>query len=186
MQGKKDLRKRMLAARAAFDPEEKQKFDQFICEEIGQKIEELGAQVIHTFLPMGDEINIFLVIKMMLQNGLTVVAPKSVKSRRMENLVLKSLDELEEGIFGTRHPANSYQYVGYYDLFIVPGLAFDKRGYRLGYGAGYYDMFLAAQLKGHKLGVCYPFQVVEHVPAEAHDVPMNDVLNGLPKKWKVT
>lgn len=179
MMQKNDLRKKMLAARAALVPEEKQRYDRRLCEQLWDRVEHRKVRVLHTYLPMGDEVNIFPFLEKALEQGLMVVAPKSLKARRMENRVLHSLSDLEAGIFGTSHPAGGQIYEGPYDLFIVPGLAFDRRGARLGYGAGYYDLFLGSQIAGHKLGICYPFQFVDELPTEAHDVQMDEVLGEL-------
>jgi 5-formyltetrahydrofolate cyclo-ligase len=89
---------------------------------------------------------------------------------------LKSLDELESGVYGTSHPINGVEYFGDYDLIIVPGLAFDDRNQRLGYGGGYYDDFMKQYPHAHKLGICYPFQKVKQVPVELHDLKIDDVL----------
>jgi len=178
MQEKKLLREKMLALRAGLLPSDKRRHDHSICDQLWQLVEETGASRVHTYLPMGDEVDIFPFIGAMLEKGLTVVAPKSLKGRRMENLVLQSLSELEAGIFGTSHPASGLVYDGSYDLFIVPGLAFDRQGNRIGYGAGYYDAFLGSQPSGQKLGICYPFQVLDELPAEGHDVRLDGVLWG--------
>lgn len=62
------------------------------------------------------------------------------------------------------------------DLFIVPGIGFDRAGHRLGHGAGFYDRLLSAsQAKGFRLGYAYDFQVVPIIPCEAHDMPMDAI-----------
>ncbi len=168
----------MLALRATLSLSEKQYHDQFICEKLWQFIQEMGAGTVHTYLPMGHEVDIFPFIGAMLENGVTVVAPKSLKGRKLENLVLRSLTELEAGIYGTSHPASGQVYTGGYDLFIVPGLAFDRQGNRIGYGAGYYDAFLGSHPSGYKLGIGYPFQLLEVIPSEPHDVKLDGVFCG--------
>ena len=55
-------------------------------------------------------------------------------------------------------------------------MAFDRRGNRLGRGKGYYDRLLPRIPTAYKLGLCFPFQLVEQIPAEAHDIPMDEVL----------
>ena len=63
-------------------------------------------------------------------------------------------------------------------IWIVPGLAFTAKGARLGYGGGWYDRFLsAASPSAVSLGVAYPFQVVEELPIEAHDIPLNGIVS---------
>ena len=62
-----------------------------------------------------------------------------------------------------------------FDLILVPGLAFDKSGARLGRGRGFYDRFLAG-ITGFRVGVCFDWQLVESVPVEAHDIRMDAVV----------
>ena len=62
-----------------------------------------------------------------------------------------------------------------FDLVIIPGVAFDRQGGRLGYGKGYYDRFLE-QTTAFRLALAFNFQVLEKVPTEKHDVPMNGIL----------
>jgi 5,10-methenyltetrahydrofolate synthetase len=64
------------------------------------------------------------------------------------------------------------------DFVVVPGLAFDRNRYRLGYGGGYYDNFLMTQPKAQKVGIFYPFQEVVQVPKEAHDVQLDEMVVG--------
>jgi len=68
-----------------------------------------------------------------------------------------------------------------FDLVLVPGVAFDRRGYRIGFGAGMYDRFFDANPLPHRLALAFAFQVVDHIPAAAHDLPVHAILtqNGL-------
>lgn len=63
------------------------------------------------------------------------------------------------------------------DLVMVPGVAFDQRGMRMGRGKGFYDRFLPKVPQAHKLGICFPFQKVEEIPTDPWDVPMEVVLS---------
>lgn len=69
-------------------------------------------------------------------------------------------------------PISEYQDI---ELAIIPGVAFDKEGNRLGRGKGYYDRLLPL-LKCHTIGLCYPFQMVEQVPHEPHDIKVDETL----------
>lgn len=173
---KKELRKQMLTERASLDLKIKAQYDQWICEKIWADIVKGSFQFVHCYLPMGSEVNIFPLIEKMLAHGITVVMPKTLPKRQLQHLILHAVDELEKGVFGTRHPANAKVFTGAYDLIIVPGLAFDHHNFRLGYGGGYYDHFLVHHHKAYKLGICYPFQVMEAVPLESHDVQLDGVL----------
>ncbi|MCB0537907.1 MAG: 5-formyltetrahydrofolate cyclo-ligase [Bacteroidetes bacterium] len=173
---KKKVRRQMLAERAKLEMPMKEKYDHWVCEEIWSIILEHKHQFVHSYLPMGAEINIYPLIERMLKAGITVVTPKTLPKPRMQHLVMSSLDELEAGVFGTRHPANAPVFTGKYDLIIVPGLAFDHLNFRLGYGGGYYDNFLVYHPETYKLGICYPFQRMETIPLESHDVELEEIL----------
>ncbi len=170
------LRKEMLSKRAFMNRGVKKSYDQKICDDLWSIVERENYKIIHAYLPMGTEINISPLLEKLLETGRTVVTPKTLSKRKLQNLVLNSLNEIEQGVFGTTHPANSYEYTGDFDLIIIPGLAFDKDNYRLGYGAGYYDNFLINHSKAFKVGIFYPFQEVERVPREEHDVRLNKVI----------
>lgn len=167
----------MLTQRAKLDPRQKKAWDKAICDALWNMLSERRWATIHCYLPMQNEVDMVPLIRRMLEADLTVVTPKTLPDRKLQHLVLRSLEELEWGIFGTSHPAKARTFSGDYDLIIVPGLAFDKANYRLGYGGGYYDAFLAQHPDAYKAGIGYPFQLVEQIPLEEHDVMLNQVLS---------
>jgi len=112
----------------------------------------------------------------LLKRNYTVVCPKSLPRRTIRNLILRSTAELEEGRYGTKHPSGDNEYTGDIDFYIVPGLAFDKNGYRIGYGSGYYDTYFSAHSTGFKLGICYHFQLIKDLPIEPHDINLNEII----------
>ncbi|MBP5649552.1 MAG: 5-formyltetrahydrofolate cyclo-ligase [Bacteroidales bacterium] len=75
------------------------------------------------------------------------------------------------GDFNILEPQN-VAYTGGYDLIIVPGVAFDRQGNRMGRGRGYYDRFLCQHRDVKKIGICFDFQLVDSVPVEENDIPM--------------
>ena len=79
------------------------------------------------------------------------------------------------GDFNILEPQNR-PYTGGYDLIVVPGMAFDRAGNRLGRGKGYYDRFLSQHPNVPKIGICFGFQMVDSVPTEANDIRMDKVL----------
>lgn len=173
---KKQLREEMLNSRKKLTHDIKKAYDRSICDALWQKVSSEGFAIVHTYLPMGEEVDITPMIRKMLSAGICVVAPKTLPRRQLSHLVLHSLEELEKGVFGTSHPAGSEEYQGPYDMIIVPGLAFDLQNFRLGYGGGYYDGFLSQHSKSLKWGIGYPFQMLEKVPSEEHDVQLDRIL----------
>lgn len=84
--------------------------------------------------------------------------------------------ELESGAFDIEEPSgNNLADVDDIDLMIIPGVAFDRKGTRLGRGKGFYDRLLAMS-KATKIGVGYEFQLFDELPSEEHDVPMDFVI----------
>lgn len=173
---KNALRQQIHLKRNSMNETSKELFDVSICKVLVQLIEERNCKTVHAYLPMGSEINIAPLLQMLLSKELTVVTPKTLKKRKLQHLVLTSLENLESGIYGTSHPANGIEYSGDYDLIIVPGLAFDTNNYRLGYGGGYYDAFLAENPNTFMVGIGYPFQKIKSVPKEAHDARLDLVI----------
>ncbi|MBC7555060.1 MAG: 5-formyltetrahydrofolate cyclo-ligase [Taibaiella sp.] len=173
---KKMLRNTMMQERDNMPAAVKAVYDSIICDRLETLIQERDARVVHSYLPMGSEVDVFPLLEYLLSKGITIVSPKTMPARQLENLVLHSITDLETGKWGTHHPANSTVYTGVIDFFIVPGLAFDRHHYRLGYGKGYYDTHLATQPLVYKAGVCYPFQVIDKVPIETHDVQLDEVI----------
>ena len=85
--------------------------------------------------------------------------------------------ELKTGKFGIEEPTGpEINNLSNIDLVIVPGMAFDMKGNRLGRGKGYYDKLLR-KMRCYKIGVCYNFQLLENIPVEEHDFPMDMVIS---------
>jgi 5-formyltetrahydrofolate cyclo-ligase len=80
------------------------------------------------------------------------------------------------GDFNILEPQNE-PYTGGFDLIVVPGVAFDRNGNRLGRGKGYYDRFLCHHLDVKRIGICFDFQLVEEVPTEPLDIKMDEVIS---------
>ena len=80
------------------------------------------------------------------------------------------------GDFNILEPQNE-PYTGDFDLIVVPGVAFDRNGNRLGRGRGYYDRFLSQHLDVKRIGICFDFQLVDEVPADPFDIRMDEVIS---------
>ena len=124
-----------------------------------------------------DEADTWKILRAAWQRGKTVALPRCAKDGQMAFYRVSSESELQCGMLGIREPsAGCPLYLPTPDdLCIVPGLAFDRRGFRLGYGGGYYDRFLA-EYPMHTIGLCYPNCLADVLPSEPFDIPVRQVI----------
>ncbi|MGD8352174.1 MAG: 5-formyltetrahydrofolate cyclo-ligase, partial [Nitrospirota bacterium] len=116
-----------------------------------------------------------------LESGKAVLVPKvHEEDAALELYEIKGLDELAPGYMGIPEPegrAESLRGIGDVDLVVVPGAAFDEKGNRLGYGKGYYDKLLSSEdARPSLVALAYEEQMVEAIPAEAHDIGIDTIL----------
>ncbi len=104
--------------------------------------------------------------------------PKSLEKPKMAHYVTADLNRLTIGKYGIKEVDSTEIYEGTYDIILVPGLVFSADGYRVGYGGGYYDFFLAHHPEALKVGVGFPFQLAEKIPVEKHDVQLDKLILG--------
>jgi len=130
------------------------------------------AKYILLYYPHKNEVNILPLFQRL--KGKTLLLPRT-DSKDIFPITVNCLKSLKKGKFGIPEPEGSPVEIEKIDVVIVPAVAFDKKGHRLGYGKGYYDRFLK-KFKGTKIGVAYDFQVVEKLPKEEHDVPVDLVI----------
>lgn len=133
------------------------------------------AQSVFVYCAIGSELPTRGVILAALAQGKAVFLPKCGARGAMRALRIFSVDELKAGRFGIPEPTGDMELNGTPDLCIVPGLAFDAHGGRLGYGGGYYDRFLS-RADTTAVALAYAAQVVGHVPVCAHDVPVDYII----------
>ena len=134
------------------------------------------SKVIMFFVSFNSEVNTHDMIRKSLQSK-TVAVPK-VAEHEIEPSVILDIDSLvASGKFGILEPIEPMK-IAYknIDLVLVPGLAFDREGHRIGYGFGYYDKFLRKVPRAAKIGLCFDFQVVDRIPREEHDVPVDMIV----------
>ncbi len=156
-------------------------------EQICQKSEELGrlflasrayqeAKTIYGYLPYNQEVRTVAVLQQALADGKRVAVPKCYGDQ-MRFIYLTDLSQVEKGYCGIPEPiADGPVAQDSTALVLMPGLAFTKDGQRMGYGGGFYDKFLAAEPSHPTLALCYDFQMVEQIPTEDYDIPVDIVL----------
>jgi 5-formyltetrahydrofolate cyclo-ligase len=152
--------------------------DEQIClsERIVQHIEQCEAfRTAHSVLcywPLADEVQIGPLIEKYWQTKQFYLPV--VRGDEMEIRLFLGRDHMQTGAFGIMEPVGE-AYAGEVDLVVVPGVAFDLQGHRLGRGRGYYDRFLPST-RASKIGVAFRLQIVDAVPADEWDVVMDEVI----------
>ncbi|MCA1831685.1 MAG: 5-formyltetrahydrofolate cyclo-ligase [Actinomycetota bacterium] len=127
-----------------------------------------GAKTVLAFASFGPEIPTDPLLARLLDEGRAVLLPY-VEGDRLIAAAISSLDDLIPGYRGIREPALRER-ASTADVVIVPGVAFDERGGRLGYGGGFYDRFLETIDPSVPIvGICFDAQIVTSVPREGHD-----------------
>ncbi len=133
------------------------------------------SKTVFIYVSYGSEISTAELIKEALKEK-TVLVPYCIDGfGKMIAVKIKSMDDLKAGMYGIKEPKCHTEYEGSIDLTIVPGVAFSKEGYRIGYGKGYYDRFLKAH-KTFSLGICHHELLFDKVPFNEHDVKINKIL----------
>lgn len=141
----------------------------------------LAAQRVLLYYSLPDEIDTHALADRLVAAGKTVVLPHVVGDGLMCLRRYTGPSDLRTGAFGIMEPAGADYDANAegLDVAVVPGMAFDRSGHRLGRGKGYYDRFLAALARApYIIGLCFPFQLVESVPVAAHDVAVDEVISG--------
>ncbi len=155
---KRNLRTFYKEKRNALTTEQKQKMDEAVLQRVKQLHKFQNAKLILTYVSTPIEVDTRALIRYALESGKQVAVPRCVENtREMEFYLIRSLEELKPRTFGVDEPeaveANKVK-LFQNSVCIVPGLCFDRQGYRLGYGKGYYDRFLS-NYHGPTIGLCY-------------------------------
>ena len=134
------------------------------------------ANTIYGYLPYNQEVRTVPMLRQALRDGKRVAVPK-VFGDEMRFIYLEDLDAVEKGYAGIPEPvADGPVANDPTALVLMPGLAFDAEGHRIGYGGGFYDRFLEDEPQHPTLALCYDFQMLEHLDTEAHDIPVDQVI----------
>lgn len=138
------------------------------------------ADIIFAYFSVGSEADTLKIIHYALSEGKKVALPKCTdKKGAMDFYFIDDTDSsLEEGMFSLKEPDISScekAYASDNSLCIVPALAMDKDGYRLGYGGGYYDRFLSS-FKGATVGLCYKECFCDELPRDKYDIRLDTII----------
>lgn len=134
------------------------------------------AKTIYGYLPYNQEVRTVPILEQALRDGKRVAVPK-VYGDEMRFIYMEDLSLVEKSGFGIPEPVADGPVALEEDaLILMPGLAFDPMGNRMGYGGGYYDKYLQAQPNHPTVALCYDFQMLQRLDTEEHDIPVDLVL----------
>jgi 5-formyltetrahydrofolate cyclo-ligase len=147
------------------------------------------AGVIHTFLPQRAEPNTFFLVNEALKTRRRMQVPKVDGAIHLTHHWLEDITLLKMNSWGIPEIQENGAFqadLSEVDLVLVPGLAFSRNGARLGQGKGYYDRFLTKLTGARTLGVGFDWQLLDHVPQEAHDQRLDGVVTECQLFWPLT
>ena len=175
---KGELRRQIISLRNQFSAGERILKSNTIQEKLFGMDEYRNANTVLFYVSTGSEVHTHGMIRAALGEK-RVAVPVSRPDFSMEPALISSMGELQPGAMGILEPRNpTFLPVGEIDLVLVPSVAFDASGNRIGYGKGYYDRFLPrVSRETPVIGLAFEQQVVEKVPADAHDMPVSMVLS---------
>ncbi len=173
---KTELRRRIRARKRAMTEEEIEMRSARLAQLFFASDAYKNAKTIYGYLPYNQEVRTVPMLAQALKDGKKVAVPK-VYGDEMKFLYLDDLTAVAKGYAGIPEPiADGPVAQDETALVLMPGLAFDPQGHRIGYGGGFYDKFLAAEPNHPTLALCYEFQMLPQLDVEAHDIPVDTVL----------
>jgi len=172
---KEQLRKEIKQKREQLSKEEIKELSKKVIEKLKNLKEFQNAKTVMLYLPIKGEVDLTDLFEELLNSGKTLLLPK-VLGDNLVAVEVSDKDLIKEGRFKIPEPVGGRIFKPEkVDFVAVPGVAFDKKGCRIGFGKGYYDRFLP-RVKGFKAGVAYDFQLFEEIPCEGHDVRLDAII----------
>ncbi len=173
---KKALRKAIREKKAAMTQEQIVAASRELARQFTQTDAYKKAKTLYGYLPYNQEVRTVPILEQALSDGKRVAVPK-MYGDDMEFIYLDDLNAVAVNSYGIPEPIADGPIARDKDaLVLMPGLAFDKEGHRVGYGGGYYDRYLANEPTHPLVALCYDFQMFEKLETEEFDIPVDLVL----------
>ena len=174
---KQELRTLLLTKRLKQLPEKKEINDKKIIEHIISLPEFINANQILFYIPIQGEVDLTHIFEE-YKNEKEFALPRMIySSKDLDLYKINNMDDLEKGTYDIPEPKKDLKEIKPedIDLVLLPGIGFGLDGHRIGYGEGFFDKLLK-KIPALKIGIAYEFQIVENVPAEDHDIPVNMII----------
>lgn len=176
---KKELRNIIRDRKRQFSKQELGELSLAVLERLRQNAMFQSASRLLLYYSLPDEVDTHCLIDQLVDEGKQVYLPVVIDSEHMQIREYTGKQDLQEGSYhimepiGTLLPEDRY---GELQVGVIPGMSFDPEGNRLGRGKGYYDRILTLTPHLYKIGMCFDFQKVAHVPTEATDIKMDAIV----------
>ncbi len=174
---KQELRIAIKAKKLAMAPDDIALRSRQLCHLILSSPAYHDAATIYGYLPFNQEVNLLPLLQQALADGKQIALPKC-RGSEMHFIFMTDFSRVQYTRSGVPEPLDDSPLA--WDqtaLVLVPGLAFDRRGYRVGYGGGYYDRFLAREPDHPTIALCYDFQLVNQIPSDPLDFPVQHIFS---------
>ncbi len=187
---KNEIRSNLLARRGQLSKAEVESMSCAVVSSVKSLAEWKKAEEVLLYWPIKNEVDVTPLFRDALESGKKVFMPCCRRDDPgiMDFGVVRAEGDLLQGSFGIKEPCRDkceFPDVISPDVMIIPGVGFDRKGYRIGFGGGYYDRFLAHPQKVGSLamGVCYAFQVMDEIAAEEWDKPVQSICTDKDVIW---
>lgn len=173
---KKELRRQIRERKRAMTVQEIESKSQALAELFFASEQYRQAKTLYGYLPYNQEVRTVPMLQKALEDGKRVAVPK-VYGEEMRFIYMEDLSQVSLGYAGIPEPiADGPVAEDPEALVLMPGMAFDPQGHRIGYGGGFYDKFLASEPNHPTVALCYDFQVMDRLETEEFDIPVDLVL----------
>lgn len=174
---KAGLRKTILAARSLLSPDQVKESSRRIAKRLKELEPLQSARVVMAYSSIRNEVDLWPYLEGLLEQGKTVLLPR-VEGETLAAVQFEGRERCLTSSFGISEPCGSKHPLEKIEAVLVPGVAFDGKGHRLGYGRGFYDRFLQKLSPSVFLcGIAYEFQIVDSVFPEESDIPMHWIVS---------
>ena len=173
---KQELRKEIRAKKRAMTQAEIEEKSCRLCRLFLESDAYREAKSVYGYMPYNQEVRTVALLEQALRDGKRVAIPKCY-DKEMRFIWMDDLSRVEKGYAGIPEPiADGPVADDTTALVLMPGMAFDPAGHRIGYGGGFYDRFLAEEPNHPTLALCYDFQVLPQLKTEEFDIPVDTVI----------
>ena len=177
---KSDIRKDILYKRNSLSESEIINNSKIISLRVIATKEYQSSKSIGAYYPTGSEVKTFDIIKHSIDNKKEIGLPRVIDSTKIKffKIIEDSFEKIKftKGKYGIFENSMSTTSIDQMDLLIIPGIAFDLQGNRIGYGKGYYDRFLSSRKTKYVIGLAYETQVINESPNNHYDIPVNIII----------